>query len=89
MLLVIMLDGTLLVFSSLTCSDTLKVSSLSTSTAWPVESLIDCLPSLKDWGTVSIAIQFLDLVSSAMNTHWWDPLLYLIGRDVPLRWSNM
>ena len=79
MLSVIMLDGMLLDFSSLTVSLTLKVSSGSTSAAWTVECLMDSLPSLKDWGTTSVAIQFLDLVSSAMNTHWQDPSLYSIG----------
>ena len=89
MLLVIVLEGTLLVFSSLRVSVTSKVSSLSTSTAWTVECLMDCLPSLKACGTVSVAIQFLVLELSVMNTHWRNPSLYLTGNGVLLRWSNM
>ena len=59
----------LLIFSSSTVSVTSKVSSGSTSAAWTVECLMDCLPSLKACGTVSVAIQFLLLGLSVINTH--------------------
>ena len=88
MLLVIVLDSMLLGFSFSTVLVSLKVSSGSTSAAWTVECLMDCLPSLKACGTVSVGIQFLVLVSSAMNTHWWESSLYLIGSGDLLSGSN-
>ena len=73
----IVLDGTLLGFSW-SESDASKTSLWSTSAAWTVECLMECLPNLKACGTVSVAIQFLVLVSSTINTHWRESLLYLI-----------
>ena len=89
MLPVVELDGTLV--SSFCCSwsDASKISSLSTSAAWAVECLMDCLPSLKACGTVSVAIQFLVLVSSTINTHWWESSLYSIALGDLLNGSNM
>ena len=67
MLPVVVLDGMLLGPSSWSLSDASKTSSWSTSAAWTVECLMDCLPNLKACGTVSMTIQFLVLVSSTIN----------------------
>ena len=89
MLSVIVLDGMLLGFSSgWSGSNASKTSSWSTSAAWTVECLMDCLPNLKACGTVSVAIQFLVLVSSTINTHWRESLSYSIALGDLLSGSN-
>ena len=89
MLSVIVLDSMLLDSpSGWSGSDVSKTSLWSTSAAWTVECLMDCLPNLKACGTVSVAIQFLVLVSSTINTHWQESSLYSIARGDLLSGSN-
>ena len=88
MLLVVELDSTLLGSSLLSWSDASKTSSWSTLAAWTVECLMDCLPNLKACGTVSVAIQFLVLVSSTINTYWQESSSYSIALGDLLSGSN-